>query len=95
LGGVMARYMPGRLITQAMTVFPEPDRAVLAKPETQKVFIHIAIRFVAQQCHWSRPIFALRASPRHGGAKLAVLRKGRANLEFFRAAAHRRPLFAL
>ena len=31
---------------------------------------------------WSRPVFALRASPRHGGVKIAVLREGRVSLVF-------------
>ena len=63
LGGVMARYMPGRLITQAMTVLPEPDRAVLAKPETQEVFISMfkdAMRSGARGAQWDT---ALTVSP--------------------------------
>jgi len=63
LGGVMARYMPDRLITQAMTVLPEPDRAVLAKPETQEVFISMlkdAMRPGARGAQWDT---ALTVSP--------------------------------
>jgi pimeloyl-ACP methyl ester carboxylesterase len=59
----MAGYMPDRLITQAMTVLPEPDRAVLAKPETQGVFISMlkdAIRSGARGVQWDT---ALTASP--------------------------------
>jgi hypothetical protein len=31
-------------------------------------------------CHWSRPVFALRASPRHSAVKMAVLPKGHTRL---------------
>jgi pimeloyl-ACP methyl ester carboxylesterase len=62
-GGVMARYMPGRLITKAMTVLPEPDRAVFAKPEMQEVFISMlkeSMRSGARGAHWDT---ALMVSP--------------------------------
>jgi len=63
LGGVMARYMPGRLMTQAMNVLPEPDRAVLAKSETQGLFISMlkdALRSGARGAQWDT---ALSAGP--------------------------------
>lgn len=63
LGGVMVRYMPGRLITQAMTALPEADRAVLAKPEAQEVFISMlkdAMRSGARGAQWDT---ALMVSP--------------------------------
>ena len=63
LGGAIARHMPGRLITQAMTVLPEPDRAVLAKPERQEVFISMlkdAVRSGARGAQWDT---ALTVSP--------------------------------
>jgi pimeloyl-ACP methyl ester carboxylesterase len=62
-GGIMARYMPGRLITQAMTLLPEPDRAVFAKPAMQEVFISMlkdAIRSGARGAQWDT---ALTVSP--------------------------------
>ena len=62
-GGFMARCMPGRLITQAMTLLPEPDRAVLARPALQEVFISMlkdAIRSGARGAQWDTALTVSR-----------------------------------
>lgn len=58
-----ALLAPEKLISQAMSALPEPDRAVLAQPQAQKAFIHMIQESMRGGTHGPQVDTALMVSP--------------------------------
>lgn len=61
--GAMARYAPGRLVAQVMAAFPEPDRAVMARPEVSDAFVATVREALRQGPRGAQLDTALMVSP--------------------------------
>lgn len=60
---LMARSAPGRLVAQVMAAFPEPDRAVMARPEVSGAFVATVREALRQGPRGAQFDTALMVSP--------------------------------
>jgi pimeloyl-ACP methyl ester carboxylesterase len=58
-----ARFAPDRLIAQSLAALPEPDRAVLARPQAQKAFANMLLESMRRGTHGPQVDTALMVSP--------------------------------